>query len=297
MTYQTVRSLSRVPPFHQLGDGLVVAQRPAVEPQLLEIPPRLARPAGPAGMPRISHDLVAVEIRPHPREILLGGQLVDRGVPGRRSWPAAAPRAACCGWCSRRAPACAAAAAAGPASVTYRRTAESVHFAVAVPVEPQVQVHQLRHVVDHLLGVAAAPASACATILAPDDLVMMKAHPAVGLVPAGRRLADVVQQRRPAAAPDPGSLGPPGRSPAAARSANASRRPCAGGVRRWPSASRRPRAAPHRRGRSAPSDRCRPTGFRAEQQLVQFGGHPLGGDAARVAAPSQPAPQAPAARR
>ena len=44
--------LPGVPPLRQLVDGLVVAQRPAVQPELLEVPPRLAH-LGPAGMPRI----------------------------------------------------------------------------------------------------------------------------------------------------------------------------------------------------------------------------------------------------
>ena len=59
-----------------------------------------------------------------------------------------------------------------------------------------MQIHQLGDVVDHLLGVLQRP-HPLAHHLGADDLVVVKAHPAVGLVAPGRRLADVVQQRRP----------------------------------------------------------------------------------------------------
>ena len=58
-----------------------------------------------------------------------------------------------------------------------------------------MQEHQRGHVVDDAGGVAQG-AQPLAGHLGPDDLVMVKAHPAGGLVPAGGRLADVVQQRR-----------------------------------------------------------------------------------------------------
>ena len=118
---------------------------------------------------------------------------------------------------------------------------------VAVAVEPQVQVHQLRHVVDHLLGVLQRPHPLAGHLRA-DHLVVVEAHAAVGLVPSGRRACRCRAAAPPTAAPDRRRR-PRGRSPAAAPSANAGRRPCAGGVRRWPSASRRSRAAPPRRGR------------------------------------------------
>ena len=59
-----------------------------------------------------------------------------------------------------------------------------------------MQIHQLRDVVDHLLGVLQR-AHALPGHLRADHLVVMKAHAAVGLVPAGGGLADVMQQRRP----------------------------------------------------------------------------------------------------
>ena len=61
----------------------------------------------------------------------------------------------------------------------------------------QVQVDQLGDVVDHLLGVLQGP-HPLTDHLGADHLVVMKTHPAVGLVAARCRLADVMQQRRPA---------------------------------------------------------------------------------------------------
>ena len=55
-----------------------------------------------------------------------------------------------------------------------------------------MQIDQLRDVVDHLFGVLQL-AHPLAHHLGADHLVVMEAHPAVGLVLAGARLADVVQ--------------------------------------------------------------------------------------------------------
>ena len=201
------------------------------------------------------HDLVAVEVRSHPLQVLLGGQLGDPFL-----------EVVIVGLQPRRAALVAGGAVRAHQLVQPRQQGTCVGdvaphrrvgpLPVAVAVEAQMQIHQLRHVVDHLLGVLQRP-HPLAGHLGADHLVVMKAHPAVGFVPARRGLADVVQQRRPAQH-QVGRPRPRGRSPAAAPSANAGRRPCADGVRRWPSASRRSRAAPHRRGRVPPSGRCPP---------------------------------------
>ena len=60
-----------------------------------------------------------------------------------------------------------------------------------------MQIHQLRHVVDHLLGVLQRSQS-LADHLGADHLVVMEADAPIGLMATGRGLADVVQQRRPA---------------------------------------------------------------------------------------------------
>ena len=60
-----------------------------------------------------------------------------------------------------------------------------------------MQVHQLRHVVDHLLGVLQRPHPLAGHLRA-HHLVVVEADAAVGFVAAGGRLADVMQQRRPA---------------------------------------------------------------------------------------------------
>ena len=114
-------------------------------------------------------------------------------------------------------------------------------LAVAVAVEAQVQEHQPRHVLDELLAVAQLP-QPLARHRAPDDLVVVEADPSAGLELAGRRLADVVQQRGPCAARGPGRR-PRGRSPARAPAGCARRRPCAGRARRRPSAAPGSRAA------------------------------------------------------
>ena len=140
-----------------------------------------------------------------------------------------------------------------------------------------MQVHQLRYVVDHLLRVLQRP-HPLADHLRADHLVVVEAHPAVGLVLAGGRLADVVQQRRPAQH----------QIRAAVRLLEVDRLP-----------QHRQRMLvdvlvlmvfvdghPHRahlgqhhiaqaglHHQVDAGDRVR-----AEEQLVQFGGHPLGGD-------------------
>src|SRR6185312_13757102 len=60
-------------PAHELGDRLVVLEGPALEPHLLEVPPRLPdeRPGRDA---QKLHDRVAVEVGPDPRQVLLGLQ-------------------------------------------------------------------------------------------------------------------------------------------------------------------------------------------------------------------------------
>ena len=90
---------------------------------------------------------------------------------------------------------------------------------VAVPVEPQVHLDQLADVVDHVVGVAQL-AHALVGHARADHLVVVELH-AVGGDLAGRRLADVVQQRREAQRQvGLGRARPPRRCGAA--------RPCAG---------------------------------------------------------------------
>jgi hypothetical protein len=63
--------------------------------------------------------------------------------------------------------------------------------------EAQMQIHQLRDVVDHLFGIfqGTQPLS---SHLGTDHLMVVEADSAVWLMLAGGGLADVVQQRRPA---------------------------------------------------------------------------------------------------
>ena len=60
-----------------------------------------------------------------------------------------------------------------------------------------MQVDQRGHIVGHLLGVLQRP-HPLAHQLRADHLVMVEADTAVGLMPSGARLADVMKQRRPA---------------------------------------------------------------------------------------------------
>jgi hypothetical protein len=60
-----------------------------------------------------------------------------------------------------------------------------------------MQEDQLRDVLDHLLGVLQRPQPLAGHLRA-DDLVVVEAHPAVGFEAPRGRLADVVKQRRPA---------------------------------------------------------------------------------------------------
>ena len=70
-------------------------------------------------------------------------------------------------------------------------------LALAVAVETQVQEDQPRHILGELLRVLQR-AQPLAHHLRADHLVVVEAHPAARLDCAGRRLADVVQQRGPA---------------------------------------------------------------------------------------------------
>src|SRR5690606_10000477 len=70
------RAARGVPPFQQFVDGLVVAQRPALHPQFLEVVPRPPDLRTGRDVEQL-HDLVAVEVGPDPLEVLLGGQLRD----------------------------------------------------------------------------------------------------------------------------------------------------------------------------------------------------------------------------
>ena len=135
-------------------------------------------------------------------------------------------------------------------------------LAAAVAVEAQVQEGQPGDVLDDLLRSTAAPSSRLRTSFAPTTSWWWKDTRPPRLVPAGGRLADVVQQRgqpqhqvgRLAVRIAPS----PARSPGPARSASACRRPCAGGARRSPSAAPAARAARRRRARyrrTAPAPR------------------------------------------
>ena len=117
-------------------------------------------------------------------------------------------------------------------------------LAVAVAVEAQVQLDQPGDRLDRVL-VEAQRLEPLGRQLGADHLVVVEADAAAVLEPAGRRLADVVQQRgQPQHEVGPGHrvrpgrpAAPPARSPAPARSASARRRPCAGGARRSPARS------------------------------------------------------------
>ena len=183
-------------PAHQARSAASASSRssgPALEAQVLEEPP------GPADLgagPQAEelHDRVAVEVGPHPREVLLLRDLGDpllEGVVGRRQRrrpPLVAGRA------SPSAPACAAGGAGrrrrsrsgAPRSRSTRRvpypwkrrcrkvsreTASMTSFGVP----------QRRQPLAHQLGA--------------DHLVVVEGHPPARLVPPRRRLADVVQQR------------------------------------------------------------------------------------------------------
>ena len=170
-------------------------ERPAVHPQLLEIAPRLADLRSRRD-PEDRHDLVAVDVGAHPRQVFLLGQFRDAplevvvvGLQPRRAALVAgrAVRAHQLVQPAQQRP--------GVGDVAPHRRVRPP--AVAVAVEPQVQIHQLRDVGDHLLRVLQLT-HPLARHLRPDHLVVMEAHPAVRFVPAGRGLADVVQQCRPA---------------------------------------------------------------------------------------------------
>ncbi len=291
MAYQTSPVLPRVPPLRQLVDGLVVRERPAVEPKLLEIPPSLPH-LGTGRDTEDLHDLVAVEIRSHPCEVLLRGQFLDAVLevvvvglqPGRAALVAGGAIGAHQFVQPRQ-------QRPGVGDIPAHRGVGPP--AVPVPVEPQMQVHQLRHVVDHLLGVAQCPHS-LADHLGAHDLVVMKAHPAVGLVLAGGRLADVVQQR----CPPQHQIGPVVLQPD--RLAEHRQRMPVDILVLMVFVDGHPHRADLRQHHLAEAglhhqidahDRVR-----AQQQLVQFGGDPLGGDAAQLRCHLQQRSQAPAAR-
>ena len=83
----------------------------------------------------------------------------------------------------------------GPASRTYRRTAESVQCAVRVAEEPQVELDQARDRIDRRL-VEPQRRQPLLRELRADHVVVVEADRAAGLEAAGGRLADVVQEGR-----------------------------------------------------------------------------------------------------
>ena len=173
---------------------------------------------------------------------------------------------------------------AGVGDVTAHRGVGPL--AAAVAVEAQVQEGQPGDRLDDVLRVPQR-GQPLAHQLRPDHLVVVEGDPPARLVASGRRLADVVQQRRQPqhqvgrpCRPDPPS---PGRSPGRARSASACRRPCAGGARRSPS------AAPSSSGRTTSAspvcDEQLQRGPRRvlQQRLRQLHLHALGRDPGQLA--------------
>ena len=264
---QVRRAGARVPArFHQASSSAVAsssAQRPAVQPQLLEEAPRLADLRARRDVEQL-HDLVAVQIRTHPRQVLLGGQLGDPRL-----------QLVVVGLQPRR-PALVAGGAVGANQLVQPGQQRSgVGRRSGAPRSRSTCRRRSRGTADADRPAArrrrpsAWSTSAPASAFAPSWRRPPRgggSSPRRRARAAGGGLADVVQQRRPAQHQIRAAVralrGPPARSPAAAPSANAGRRPCADGVRRWPSACRRSRAAPPHPCRSAPSGRCRRPGRR-----------------------------------
>nr|CEL15991.1 hypothetical protein [Kibdelosporangium sp. MJ126-NF4]CTQ93915.1 hypothetical protein [Kibdelosporangium sp. MJ126-NF4] len=179
-------------PAAQFGHGLVVVERAAVEPEVLE---ELPRPADHRTRLEVEqpHDLVAVQVRPDPGQVLVGG---DPGDPGLQVVVGALQRLRL-------------AAVAGRA-VRADQLVQPVEqvtgvgdvpadrrvgpLALAVAVEAQVQEHQRGDALDDVLRVPQRPQT-LADHLGADHLVVVEAHATTGQVPPRVRLADVVQQR------------------------------------------------------------------------------------------------------
>src|SRR4051794_9997103 len=70
------RLSSCVPPRAEFVDRLVVLQRPALHSKVLEVLPRLADDRARRNVEE-PHDLVAVQVRPDPLQVLLRRQLAD----------------------------------------------------------------------------------------------------------------------------------------------------------------------------------------------------------------------------
>ncbi len=166
---------------------------PALQPQLLEVGPG-APDHRARRHPEQRHDRVAVQVRPHPGQVLRRRDLGDprfQVVVGALQRPApvrVAGRAIRADQLVQPGQ-----QLGGVGDVPAHRGIGPL--AGPVTVKAQVQVGQRGNVVDQRLRHAQL-AQPLADQLGTDHLVMMEAHPGTGLEPAGRRFADVVQQRR-----------------------------------------------------------------------------------------------------
>ena len=241
----------------------VLADRALVHPDRQQVPVCLPQHrAGPD--PQDLTDLVAVELRPDGGQLLLGGQLLD---PRLELVVAAGQPAGLARVAGR-------AVRAGQQVQPLEERPGVGHVApdrrvrplpLPVPVEAQVQLDQPGHRGDRLL-VVAHRLEPLGHHPGADQLVVVERHPSPGLEAAGRRLADVVQQR--------GEAQHQVRPLAAAAALQRDRlfehgqgvrrtRPCAGGARRPPAAARAARAGtrrpgPSRRAAATPPAASRP---------------------------------------